>query len=147
VRVLIVEDGFEYVECLARFLPHLTFERAGSGPAALAALGGSWFDAVFLDMRFDRAPEAELLGDVQQAAERFNGDVVQARRFLEDQQGTYVLTAIREAGHRHGVLLSYDFGGELRRFERLAERHGPLAWVGDTASPAEIGARLASLVP
>jgi hypothetical protein len=139
MKVLVVEDGFEYLDCLARFLPAIAWERAGTGPAALAALAAGGFDAAFLDMRFDRAPEAELLGDVAAVAERFNGDLVAARQFLVDHQGTFVLAAIREAGHRLPIVLSYDFGDEPKRFERLAARHGPLHYVVDTASPDEIG--------
>lgn len=140
MRVLIVEDGFEYGTSLARFLPTFTFTRAGSGPEALALLASAAFDAVFLDMRFDRA--TELLGDPGELVARFNGDGVRARRHLEDHQGTYILAALRAAGHGLPVLLSYDFGDEPRRFERLAARHAPLAWVGDTASPEEIARKL-----
>src|SRR5689334_22974506 len=133
MRVLIVEDGSEYTECLTRFVPTVAWERAGTGPRALQALAGGGYDAVFLDMRFDRAPAAELLGDPSELADRFNGDHVAARRFLADHQGTFVLAAIRSAGHRLPVVLSYDFSDEPRRFERLAARHGPLRYVRDTA--------------
>lgn len=147
MRVLVIEDGTEYVDTFSRFLTRgFTFVRAGSGPAGLALLRTDPFDAVVLDMRFDRAPEAELLGDVDAIADRFNGDTVQARRFLEDHQGTFVLAALREAGFPIPVLLSYDFSGELRRWERLAARSGAIDYVGDGASPAEFAARLSALV-
>lgn len=146
MRVLVVEDGYEYSETLARFLPDgFTWERAGSGPRALTRLADEAFDAVFLDMRFDRAPEGELLGDLEEMADRFNGDPVQARRFLEDHQGNFVLAAIRESGSAVPVLLSYDFDGEPRRWERLAQRYGPVDYLPDNASPADISARLRSL--
>lgn len=145
MKVLVVEDGFEYSETLQRFLSEgFTWERAGSGPRALELLPGDW-DAVFLDMRFDRVPENELLGDVAEVADRFNGDPVQARRFLEDHQGNYVLAAIRDAGHATPVLLSYDFDGEPRRWERLVQRYGPVDYLPDNASPSEIAARLRRL--
>ncbi|MEQ1505958.1 MAG: hypothetical protein ABMB14_27225 [Myxococcota bacterium] len=147
LRVLVVEDGAEYTECFTRFLTEgFTFDRAGSGPAALAKLGAAPYDAVVLDMRFDRAPESELLGDVDDLADRFNGDVVQARRFLEDQQGTYVLAAVRQAGHTLPVLMSHDFSDEPRRWERLASRHGAIAYVPDNASAADVGAAIRALV-
>jgi DNA-binding response OmpR family regulator len=146
VRVLVVEDGFEYSETLERFLKEgFTFERAGSGPVALARLVEADFDVVFLDMRFDRAPEGQLLGDVDDLADRFNGDPVQARRFQEDHQGNFVLAALREAGHAVPVLMSYDFSSEPRRWQRLAERYAPVDFLSDVASPAEVSSRLRAL--
>jgi len=146
-RVLVIEDGFEYTETLQRFLSGaFLFERAGSGVAGLARLGTSPApDVVFLDMRFDRAPAAELLGDLEQVADRFNGDPVQARRFLEDHQGNYVLAAVREAGYGVPVLLSYDFTGEPARWSRLAQRFAPVAFLTDVASPTEVAAALREL--
>jgi hypothetical protein len=44
-----------------------------------------------------------------------------------------------------GVLLSYDFDGEPRRFGRLLAQHGPLDFLPDNASPSEIAARLRAL--
>lgn len=145
--VLVVEDGFEYSELLGRFLAEgFVWTRAGSGPAALAALAERAFDAVYLDMRFDRVPLGELLGDVEATADRFNGDDVQARAFLEDHQGLYVLDALREAGYRLPVLLSYDFEAEPARWERLERRHRPVDYVPDNASPSAIAGQLEALV-
>jgi CheY-like chemotaxis protein len=151
MRILVIEDGTEYVECFVRFLADFQFERAGSGPQALTALEqaraeGRPYEAVVLDMRFDRAPQAELLGDIAEAAERFGGDVVKGRHFLEEHQGTYVLSALRTAGHRLPVLMSHDFSAEPRRWERLSAKHAPLAFVPDSASPADIGQQLRELV-
>lgn len=147
MRVLIIEDGLEYSETLGRFLgDRFAFERVGSGPEALERLGqGPTPDAVFLDMRFDRTPEEQLLGDLDALLDRFNGDPAQARRFREDHQGTYVLAALREAGRALPVLLSYDFDGEPRRWERLAARFGPVDYLPDNASPHEVAARLEAL--
>jgi DNA-binding LytR/AlgR family response regulator len=145
MRVLIVEDGFEYSETLRRFLPDIEWERAGGGPEALARLAGEAFDAVFLDMRFDRVEEDALLGDLAAVADRFNGDPVQARAFLQDHQGVYVLAALREAGHALPALVSYDFGGEPRRWSRLAAEHAPVDYLPDVAGPVEIRSRLLTL--
>lgn len=146
MRVLVIEDGLEYTELLQRFLPDgFTWERAGSGPVALQRLATEPFEAVFLDMRFDRAPEDELLGDLEEVSDRFNGDPVQARRFLEDHQGNYILAALRDAGRTEPVLMSYDFDGEPRRWERLASRYGPVAYLPDNASPGDIAERLRRL--
>lgn len=150
VRVLVVEDGTEYIDSLTRFaIGPWAFVRAGSGPQALAALAdpNAPFDAVVLDMRFDRAPESELLGDAAEVAEqRFNGDPVAARRHLEDHQGTYILAAVRDAGHALPVVLSYDFAGEPKRWQRLAARYGAIAYAPDDAGPAEIGALIHGLL-
>lgn len=145
-RVLVVEDGNEYSDTLGRFLSHrFVFGRAGSGPEALRMLAEGGWDAVFLDMCFDRVPADQLLGDLHEAAERFGGDPVRARDFLQQHQGTFVLAAMRETGHRVPVLLSYDFSGEPRRFERLAARHGPVDHLPDPG-PAEVDRRLRALV-
>jgi hypothetical protein len=36
------------------------------------------------------------------------------------------------------VVLSYDFAAEPRRWERLAQRFAPVAYLPDNASPAEV---------
>ncbi len=146
MRVLVIEDGFEYSETLSQFLAEgFTWVRAGSGPAAMKLLAAEPFAVIFLDMRFDRAPEDELLGDLEEASDRFNGDPVQARRFLEDHQGNYVLKALRDAGRSEPVLMSYDFDGEPRRWQRIVQRFGPVDYLPDNASPADIAGRLRTL--
>lgn len=146
MNILVIEDGYEYTETLERFLGEgFSWERAGSGPRALQRLREGGVDAVFLDMRFDRVPEEELLGDVAAVADRFNGDAVQARQFLEDHQGNYVLAALREAGIELPVLVSYDFEGEPRRWQHLAEQFGPVDYLPDNAAPGEIAERLRGL--
>jgi CheY-like chemotaxis protein len=136
MRVLVVEDGLEYTRSFVQFIgAPFEFVRAANGREALDALATQSFDLLFLDMRFDRA--SELLGDLGALVERHNGDEIRARRFLEDNQGAYVLAAIREAGHRQPALMSYDFDGEPRRFENLSSRYGPLAYLTDTAGPQE----------
>ncbi len=136
-RVLVVEDGFEYIHNLTRFLgSDFAFERAGDGFAALEMLSGGGFSAIFLDMKFDRAEK--LLGDLSQLHRRFAGDESRARRFLENNQGTYVLAAIRDAGVSLPVVFSYDFDSEPRRFRNLHRRYAPLSYLTDTASPAQM---------
>lgn len=146
MRVLIIEDGFEYIETLKRFLSEgFEWTRAGSGPAAIERLQSDAPDAIYLDMRFDRVPEGQLLGDVAATADRFNGDPVQARHFLEDHQGTYVLAALREAGIDTPVLMSYDFGSEARRWERMRQKYAPVDYLPDNAPPTEVARRLRAL--
>jgi CheY-like chemotaxis protein len=136
-RVLVVEDGFEYIHNLTRFLGgDFDFQRAGDGHAALELLGGGGYAAIFLDMKFDRAER--LLGDLDQLRRRFAGDETRALRFLENNQGTYVLAAIRDAGVSLPVVFSYDFDSEPRRFRNLQRRYAPLTYLTDTASPAQM---------
>lgn len=146
MKVLVVEDGFEYSETLGRFLADgFAWTRAGSGPDALARLAGERFDVVFCDMRFDRVADHELLGDPTAVADQYNGDPVQARRHLEDHQGNYILAALRDAGHRVPVLMSYDFEGEPKRWERLVRRYAPVDYLPDNASPQDVADRLRRL--
>ena len=110
--------------------------RAGDGEDALSLLAQETeIAAIVLDMRFDRA--ARLLGDATALVARL-GDGARARRFLEDNQGTYILAALREAGCALPVLISYYFGSEPRRFANLVRRYGPLSWLDDSAGPARI---------
>lgn len=142
-RVLVIEDGEEYSRLLGRFLADgFSFVRAGDGPAALELLEEQTFDALFLDMRFDRAARDRLLGDPDEAAARFGGDPERARRFLEDNQGTYILAALREAGVALPVVFSYDFDGEPRRWRNLQQAWGPLSYLSDNAGPDQIRAAL-----
>lgn len=142
MRVLIVEDGEEYTTTLSRFLAGFTLVRAGDGNDALSRLESEHFDVVFLDMRFDRVPAARLLGDLAAAADRCNGDRERATRFLEDNQGAYVLAAIRDAGHSIAVVFSYDFEAEPRRWKNLEQRFRPLDYLNSNAGPDQIRAAL-----
>ena len=136
-RVLVVEDGFEYIHNLTRFLGgDFEFVRAGDGFEALEQLSVGGFSALFLDMKFDRADR--LLGDVGALERRFAGDATRAKRFLENNQGAYVLAAIRDASHRIPVVFSYDFDSEPRRFRNLVRRYAPLTYLTDTATPANM---------
>lgn len=138
-KVLVIEDGEEYSRLLRRYLAErFDFVRAGDGPSALALLADQAFAVVFLDMRFDRADPQRLLGDKAEVSDRFGGDATQAQRFLEDNQGTYILAALRESGCALPVLFSYDFDGEPRRFRHLAQSWGPLAYLSDNAGPERI---------
>jgi CheY-like chemotaxis protein len=138
VRVLVVEDGDEYSRVLERFAAEgFAFTRAGDGGDALAK-APEGFDLLFLDMRFDRVQPAQLLGDLAATADRFNGDPVRARHFLEENQGTYILAALRAAGCRLPAVFSHDFDGEPRRWANLEKLYAPVAYLPDNASAGEI---------
>lgn len=146
MRVLIVEDGDEYLETLGRFVTGPTYFQAHSGAQALSFLAQHRVDVIYLDMRFDRSPQSELLGDVEAAIRRHNGQMDKAYRYLANNQGLFILEALRVAGHSETpVILAYDFSNELGRFARLSERHPNLSWMPDAVSTEEIRARLSRL--
>lgn len=146
-KILVIEDGEEYTHNLTRYLGEVfDFVRAGDGGQALDLVGEGGFGAVFLDMRFDRVPTSRLLGDLASVADRFNGDAERAARFLEDNQGTYVLAALRQAGCTLPVIFSYDFDGEPRRWQNLSRRFGPVDYLSDTASPDQIRERFQAVL-
>lgn len=143
VKVLVVEDGEEYTLNLRRFLTEpFVFSRAGDGASALGLLAAEAFDIVFLDMRFDRVLPGQLLGDLAETAERFNGDPVRARQFLEEHQGAYILQAVRAAGHALPAVFSHDFDGEPRRWANLVRLYAPVSYLPDNAAPSDIRATL-----
>ena len=144
MRVLIVEDGYEYSETMGRYLGiDVELGRAGDGLAALTMLSASSLDAVFMDMRFDRSER--LLGEDEAMRERFGNDTVRLRRFLERHQGAYIADAIRAAGHQTPILFSYDFGREATRWAHLVGRLGRVAYIHDTAGPADVRFALTEL--
>ena len=143
IEVLVVEDGNEYLTNLSTFVAggiHYTQAQNGADACEMALRLGP--DIIYLDMRFDRIPLEELLGDMVSATARFNGDVARARTFLQDNQGLFILRALRDAGYRGPVILSYDFGGEERRFRALSAKDPALDYCPDYADATTIRAAI-----
>jgi hypothetical protein len=137
--VLVVEDGNEYLTNLSTFVAEgIEYHQAQSGGAACTMAAEISPDLVYLDMRFDRTPVEELIGDLVQLTGRFNGDVARARRFQEDNQGLFILRALRDSGYAGPVILSYDFSTEERRFATLASRDPGLSYCPDYADANRI---------
>ncbi len=144
LRVLVVEDGYEYAELLGRFLPPaFELERAGSGPEALEAVARGSFDVILLDMRFDRTADELLLGDREALLARMGGDPRRVVEHLQVHQGAYILAALREAGCRLPVVISYDFDREPRRWAHLRAHRAPVTYLRDDARPEEVARHLA----
>jgi hypothetical protein len=137
--ILIVEDGDEYLENLSAFVPGPRYLQAHSGREALALLQAEPVDLVYLDMRFDRIPRSDLLGDHALATREQNGDPERAWRYLTNNQGLYILDALRRDGFGDlPVILAYDFSREPQRLKHLQRLYPSLTWVRDAVTPEEI---------
>ncbi len=122
-RLLVIEDGDEYVEFARVFLRDFDVEAARSAAAALLRLRAGGVDALLIDLRFDRAPAGDLVGDVAVTAERlFGGDGGRALRWLQDEQGTLILAELRAAGFAQPALFVHDF--PPRRLANLRALYG-----------------------
>ncbi|HXU74185.1 MAG TPA: hypothetical protein VN947_33045 [Polyangia bacterium] len=122
-RLVVIEDGDEYAEFARVFLSELEIEAAHSAADARAVLRARGADALLIDLRFDRAPAAALVGDVTATAARlFAGDSERALRYLQDEQGTLILADLRAAGFAHPALFVHDF--PPRRLANLRRLYG-----------------------
>jgi len=122
-RLVIIEDGDEYVEFARVFLGELEIEATRSAADARAVLRERGADVLLIDLRFDRAPTETLVGDVEATAARlFGGDAARALRYLQDEQGTLILAELRAAGFAQPALFVHDFAP--RRLENLRRMYG-----------------------
>ncbi|MBN2340036.1 MAG: hypothetical protein JXX29_09610 [Deltaproteobacteria bacterium] len=139
--VLIVEDGDEYLESLSKFVLGPNYLQAKSGEQAVQILQTEKVDIVYLDMRFDRIPKSDLLGDHVKATREHNGDPLRAFTFLQNNQGLFILEKLRKENFVHiPVILAYDFSRQQKRFSHLQTLHPSLHWVPDAVTPTEIKA-------
>ena len=137
--ILVVEDGDEYLDLLERFVPGFEYIQVQSGSDALRALNAGNVDLVYLDMCFDRTPRSKLLGDHHAMTTRHAGDEERGWRFLERNQGLFILDAIKTgASVDLPILISHDFSGQPARWTHLSQQHPNLDWLSDTMSPQEI---------
>jgi CheY-like chemotaxis protein len=145
--VLIVEDGNEYLDNLSRFVAGPRYLQAHDGSSALEVLRQGPVDLLYLDMRFDRIELGQLLGDHALATREHNQDPHKAWKYLQNNQGLFVLEAVRAAGFVGvPVVLAYDFSREEKRFSHLKRLHPSLNWVPDAVTPSEIVALMERLV-
>lgn len=124
MKLLLIEDGHEYEEFARLFLADaFEIEAARSAADALSRASATRFDAFLVDLRFERASEEALVGDVEDVARRlFAGDRARALRWLKDQQGTLVLAELRRAGHAQRAVFVHDF--PRQRLENLRRLYG-----------------------
>ena len=135
-----IEDGDEYLEFASVFLRDWLLVSAKSGVQALARMSEGGADALLIDLRFERADEDALVGDLDATAARlFGGNRARALRHLQDQQGTLILGQLRAAGHAQPALFVHPF--PPRRLENLRRLYGAVDAV-DTFDAAAIGRAL-----
>jgi len=128
-RLLVIEDGTEYAEFARLFLGQ-DFEvvAAQSAEESLRVLAAQPIDVLLVDLRFDRAPEENLAGNLEASAERlFAGDTSRALRHLQDQQGVLILSALRAAGHHQTAVFVHEF--PARRLANLRRLYGEVRTV------------------
>ena len=121
-RLLVLEDGTEYEEFARLFLgDRFEIVAAHDAKEALALAHAAPFDAMLVDLRFERARSEDLIGDVPAIARRmFGGDAQRALRWLKDQQGTLILAELRKAGFAQPAVFVHDFPAErLRNLRKL----------------------------
>jgi len=126
-RILVIEDGTEYEEFARLFLAGaFELEAAHSLIEALTAIDEAPVDGFLVDLRFDRAREDTLEGDVETTATRlFAGDRAEAVRYLKDNQGVLILAALRQAGHRQRAVFVHDF--PKKRLDNLRHLYGEVS--------------------
>lgn len=123
-RLLVIEDGTEYAEFAELFLSDAFEIRAAqSAREALEAAREAPPDALFVDLRFERADPQALVGDLQSTADRlFGGDRGRALEWIKDQQGTLILGELRRAGCDAPAVFVHDF--PPRRLANLRKLYG-----------------------
>ena len=132
MRVLVIEDGEEYLEFAESCLGDgIEFVHAHSHQEARGALATSpSIQAFFFDLRFERSSEDTLVGDIDGTAKRmFAGDRERARRWVKDQQGALILAALRSEGHKQRAVFIHDFPPE--RLANLRKLYGDVLAVPD----------------
>jgi len=136
-RLVVCEDGTEYVERFRRFLGDaFEFVPAPDFAGALDACAGA--DGLLLDLDFRRTPPERLVDEAGASSPTRDAG---ARRRLAESQGILVLRALRGQGVTLPAILFADLGDpEQARF--LERSLAPLA-----IAPSSLGLReVAALV-
>jgi CheY-like chemotaxis protein len=143
--VLVIEDGTEYVDAMRSLASSGPVElvRAADVQEARRTIAERRFDAVFLDVVFDRTPPEKLAGDLEALIRRFGGDRSRAERHLAENQGFYALNEL--AGILPAttpVVIAYDFSAEPDRLAALRRAHPNLSGLPDGTPISEVLERL-----
>jgi len=134
-RLLIVEDGDEYLRFFSRHLSQFSYVQAHSHKESLEHLEqeGQSVDGIVLDIRFDRVPQDDLIGDLEEIADRMGlwGEVSEQGavwQYVIDNQGYLILQALREVGFSQPALIIADL--PPRQTENLERMYGAVGVVG-----------------
>jgi CheY-like chemotaxis protein len=121
-RLLVIEDGDEYQRFAEGLLSEaFSIEAVHDAQAALRHAPNA--DCFLVDLRFDRTEPASLVGDLDEIAQSlFGGDRARGLRHQKDEQGIYILRALRQAGYTQRAVFVHDFAA--RRLDHLRARYG-----------------------
>jgi CheY-like chemotaxis protein len=129
-RLLVIEDGREYLEFAQLFLRD-AFDAtvAHCLDEALHLLAGAEpFAALLIDLHFGATPAHRLTGDLARtAALLFFGNEARALGYLRDEQGALILAALRARGYDQRALFVHAFGA--RRLRNLRALYGDVVAV------------------
>jgi hypothetical protein len=140
-RLLVIEDGHEYVERFRRFLGHeFEFARAGCLAEARVCLADGC-GGLLLDLDFRRTPPEELVDEQGNTRPDLPQD---ERKRLAESQGILLLRALRADGRREPALLFADVM-DTEQVGILERSLAPLAVLGSDVSLPEIARRIRAL--
>jgi len=140
-RLLVVEDGQEYIERFRRFLGReIDFARACSLAEARAQLSAGC-DGLLLDLDFRRTQADELVDEQGRTRADLSED---ERKRLAESQGIFVLRALRAEGRRQPALLFADID-DKEQVSFLERSLAPLEILGSDVSLPEIARRLRAM--
>jgi hypothetical protein len=136
---IICEDGTEYTDRFARFLPSFRYTRTTSARELFEALARQDASGILLDLDFRRTAANELIDEQgSTAADRTHAESVRLTR----EQGILILRQLRLRGYAIPVLLFADLDAPDRvRF--LETQFGPLHVVASSDAIGDLALRMA----
>ena len=141
-RLLVVEDGHEYVERFRRFLTHeFDIVRAGCLAEARDQLV-SGCCGLLLDLDFRRTSPAELVDEQGQTRADLPAD---EHKRLAESQGIFLLRALRAGGRVEPALLFADID-DAEQVSFLERSLAPLEILGGDVSLPDIVRRIRAMV-
>ncbi len=144
--LLIIEDGDEYRRFFARHVDGYAYNQARSLSECLEIMEAAPPEGFVLDLRFDRVPRADLVGDPATIADEIFGNASElesAWRYNIDNQGFLILRELRSRGYDQPALLITEL--PERRKNNLRRLYGKIGVVASFEA-ASIQEALTSLL-